>query len=149
MPKLAEIIEMFEQFGFHEEHVRRALAQGKSAFNAFEGLKLTLQFRWGELCQELSVEQQKVLRPIYDRLQGITMKSRITQADKDHKERVRTAEVSDRMQDWLEGHQRRNVREVVGKTREILREEKRKGNLDAAGERRARAMGIFDEDEEI
>ena len=75
---LNEVISMFEQFGFHEQHVRRALAAGDSAFNAFEGLKMTLQLQWGDMCQELSVDRQKELRPIYDRLMKISMKSRTT-----------------------------------------------------------------------
>jgi hypothetical protein len=78
--KLRDIIEMLELFGFEEAYVRRSLSAGDSAFNAFEALKTSLQLRWGDMCQELSVDEQKRLRPIYDRLMGITMKSRRTAA---------------------------------------------------------------------
>jgi hypothetical protein len=72
MPKLAEIIEMFEQLGLPETYVRQALARGDSAFNAFEGLKMSLQVAW----EDLPEEQRELLQPIYDRLMRITMKSR-------------------------------------------------------------------------
>ncbi|NIT77289.1 MAG: hypothetical protein GWN58_22820 [Anaerolineae bacterium] len=81
MPKLSEVIAMFEQFGMPEEYVRRAMAVGESAFNAFEGLKSCLQLRWAELCQELSAERQAELKPIYDRLMKISMKSRTMSDD--------------------------------------------------------------------
>lgn len=83
--KLVEIIQMLSQFGFNEVYVRRALAGGDSAHNAFEGVKSALQIRWGEMCQEISAEAQRGLRPVYDRLMNITMRSRRTSAD-DHAE---------------------------------------------------------------
>jgi hypothetical protein len=83
MPKLAEIITMFEKFGMPEEYVRQAMAAGDSAFNAFEGLKNCLLLRWQELCQTLSVDKQAELRPVYDRLQNITMKSRTLSEDQE------------------------------------------------------------------
>lgn len=97
MPKLAEIIEMFEQFGFQEAHIRRALALGDSAFNAFEGLKSCLQLKWGEMCQEISADQQKELRPVYDRLMNITMKSRKLALSEDEQE------ILDKMDQIVEG----------------------------------------------
>jgi hypothetical protein len=59
-------------------HVRRALAGGA---NGFEGLKVTLELRWGEMNQELGIEQLDELRPIYDQLQGLKLKSTRTTAD--------------------------------------------------------------------
>jgi hypothetical protein len=96
MPKLAEVIEMFEKFGMPEEYVRRAMAVGESAFNAFEGLKSCLQLRWAELCQELSAERQAELKPLYDRLMKTSMKSRKTQAD------VASTEEDQRVMDQIE-----------------------------------------------
>lgn len=78
--KLPEILELLKPFGFAPEYVRYALAGGDSAHNAFERIKTSLQIRWGEMCQELSVEKQKELRPPYERLMSITMKSRTTKA---------------------------------------------------------------------
>jgi hypothetical protein len=83
MPKLPEIIEMFERFGMPEAYVRQAMAVGESAHNAFEGLKTCLQLRWAELCQTLSAESQADLRPVYDRLMKITMKSRTLSKDQE------------------------------------------------------------------
>lgn len=147
--KLAEVIEALEQFGFGEGYVRQALAAGDSAFNAFEGLKMLLQYRWREMCQELSAERQKELRPIYDKLQGLVMKSRMTPADKERQERASSARIADRLQDHLEVSRRRNMREFTRMVRDGLRKDKREGKLDAAGEARARALGFFDADEEI
>lgn len=83
MPKLDEVLDMFERFGMPREYVRRAMAVGESAFNAFEGLKSCLQLRWGELCQEISADQQAELKPIYDRLMKISMKSRTFSKDQE------------------------------------------------------------------
>lgn len=78
--KLNEVIALFKLFGFTEEYVRTALAAGDTASEAFERLKTVLQLRWFEVCQESSVAKQKELRPSYDRLMAISMKSRTTES---------------------------------------------------------------------
>jgi hypothetical protein len=88
--KLAEMIKMFEQFGFHEAHVRAALAAGDSVFNAFEGLKFTLQIRWDEMNQTESVDKLKELKPVYDKIMGMKLKSATKQSDV-RKERAKQA----------------------------------------------------------
>ncbi len=123
MPKLDEVLDMFEKFGMPREYVTRAMAVGESAFNAFEGLKSCLQLRWGELCQELSAESQAELKPVYDRLMGISMKSRTLSKDqeilntmdgmKDQIERVKpwALVLKDMLEysgDWTFGQQIRN-----------------------------------------
>lgn len=149
MPALSEVIEMLSQFGFQEEHVRQALARGNSAFNAFEGLKLILTTRWAEMCQELSVERQRELRPIYDRLQAITMTARVTEAQKQVHEQRRVNNLFDDFMDRAAEHKMRVGRQFFETVREELRKSKRAGKLGADGERRAREAGIFGEDEEI
>jgi hypothetical protein len=148
MASLPEIITLFELFGFNEQHVRQALAAGDSAFNAFEGLKTTLQLRWGEMCQELSVDKQKELRPVYDRLMGITMKSRKTKKSEAKKEQRSVRNIFDDLSRTMDERKRRRGEEFTSQVRENLRRAKRAGKLDAEGERRARATGLFTEDEE-
>jgi hypothetical protein len=149
MASLPEIITLFELFGFNEQHVRQALAAGDSAFNAFEGLKTTLQLRWGEMCQELSVDKQKELRPVYDRLMGITMKSRKTKKSEAKKEQRTVRNIFDDLGLRMDEVKAQRGREVLSQTREHLRRAKKAGDLDAAGEARARANGLFGPDEEI
>jgi O6-methylguanine-DNA--protein-cysteine methyltransferase len=79
--KLAEMIKLFEQFGFHEAHVRAALARGDSVSNAFEGLKATLMIRWDEMNQTESVDKLKELRSTYDRIMGMKLKSATKESD--------------------------------------------------------------------
>ena len=149
MASLPEIITLFGLFGFHEQHVRQALGAGDSAFNAFEGLKLTLKLRWADLCQELSVERQKELRPVYDRLMGITMKSRTTRKSEAKKEARKVVNIFDDLSRHADEQKEKRKMEVISQTREHLRRAKRAGKLDAAGEARAKASGIFTQDEEI
>ena len=70
-------------------------------------------------------------------------------ADRRREERVRTSRAANRTADLLDLHRRDNLRRVTGLTREAVRGMKREGRLDAAGEARARASGLFGEDEEI
>lgn len=149
MASLPEIITLFGLFGFHEQHVRRALAGGDSAFNAFEGLKLTLQLRWADMCQELSVDKQKELRPVYDRLMGIKMTGRTTKKSEACKEARKVVNIFDDLTRTMDEQKAKRTTEVLSQTREHLRRAKRAGKLDAAGEARARASGFFTADEEI
>jgi hypothetical protein len=110
--KLQEIIEMLGRFGFEETYVRRALAAGDSAHNAFEQVKTALQIRWGEMCQELSVEQCTELRPIYDRLMGITMKARRTSADERAEAKSRVDDIFATMKAEREKRKDQNLRQV-------------------------------------
>lgn len=103
--KLVEIIEMLKPFGFTEGHVRRALATQGSAAEAFERIKTALQIRWRVMCQELSAERCAELRPIYDRLMSLTMKSRVTKAEVDQK-------VSDVFADMAKNKVGQNLREA-------------------------------------
>lgn len=77
MPKLDEVLDMFEKFGMPRDYVRQAMAVGESAFNAFEGLKSVLLLQW----EEMPVSQQQELKPTYDRLMRISMKSRTMSED--------------------------------------------------------------------
>ena len=79
MPKLQEIIDLFETMGFSEARVREALAAGDSGFNAFEALKIELEIHW----ETLNFERQAALAEIYARLQNISMTSRTLEENAD------------------------------------------------------------------
>lgn len=116
--KLEEILTMFRRFGFSDEYVRRSLAQGDSAHNAFEQLKTVLQLRWGDMCQELSAEQQKELRPVYDRLMAIRMTKRTTAAEQRQEAHRRVDGIFNQMKDEIQKRRDRNLREVFDLTLE-------------------------------
>jgi len=142
---LVEIIEMFKLFGFHEKHLRAAMAGGNSAFNAFEGLKLTLQIRWGEMCQELSVTKQKELRPTYDRLMKITMKSRTTKADQAEQEQVNKARGYQKLKMRMAAQSESRKRDFFGMVRDKVKD--RVGEMTPEAKANARAMGFLDEED--
>lgn len=79
--KLDEMVKLFEKFGFHEAHVRAALAQGDSVFNAFEGLKTTLMLRWDEMNQTEGMDKLRELKPLYEKIMGMKLKSATKQSD--------------------------------------------------------------------
>ena len=147
--KLQQVLDMFTVFGFDREQIRVAMAQGDSAFNAYEGIKFQLQLRWEEMQAELSRAQLGELRQVYDTLQGIKMKSRTTLASKQRSENFKTSILADRMRNRMEQRAQQNLTSVMEMTREQLRQAKQRGELDAAGEARARAAGFFGPDEEI
>jgi hypothetical protein len=149
MPNMKEILAMFSEFGFEEAAIRHQLAQGSSAFNAFEGLKLQLEDRWGVMCQETSAARQQELKPIYDRLQAITMKSRTTRADKQKVDRERLRRIAATVGRRMEERKVRNGELFFDAVRDRLRQAKRDGRLSPSAEARAKATGIFEEDEEI
>jgi hypothetical protein len=137
--KLQEIIEMLAEFGFEEAYVRRALAAGDSAFNAFEAVKTSLQLRWGDMCQELSVDEQKRLRPIYDRLMGITMKARTTKAGQRAEAKAKVRNIFHEM--FEEGKKRRqqDLNEVFDLAAEYtVREQERKARKAAEKKKKAK-----------
>lgn len=145
--KLQEIIEMFGQFGYEEPYIRQVLAQGDSAFNAFEALKTSLQLKWGDMCQELSVDRQKELKPIYERLMKIHMKSRTTAAQKKAETKAKVRHSADSFLEQIEARRRKNVRDVVSMTRDILLKDKAAGKLTPEAEARAKRSGMMLEDD--
>ena len=99
--KLDEVIGLFKRFGFEEGHVRTALAMGDSVHNAFEGLKIVLEVRWNEMNQTEGMETLKELKPIYEKIMGLKLKS-ATKASDVAKERAEAAVNSAiKMEDWL------------------------------------------------
>lgn len=142
MPKLAEIISMFERFGFTEAEVRKALASGDSAHNAFESLKVMLDLRWSDLNMEASPETLAELKPLYHRIQGITMTARKTKAAADA-ERLRKTKAA--LGDILLEHDRRkeeNVETFMKTVGKALQKKKERGELTKEAEERIRKMGF-------
>lgn len=89
--KLAELIKLFDRFGFTEQHVRSRLGAGDSAHNAFEVLKTELQIRWGVINMEQSPAAVAELQPDYDRIMALNMKSRVTAVDQRKRDKSRRA----------------------------------------------------------
>ena len=130
--KLTEIIEMLGRFGFEEIYVRRALVRGDSVHNAFEGMKTALQLRWGEMCQELSVERQKTLRPVYDRLMSIKMTARQTPADDRAEAKSKIDGIFEEMKRSMQQQREQNLREVFDLTAEYARRQEETDKRKAA-----------------
>ena len=140
MPKLQEVIEMFEEFGFSESEVRQSLGAGDSAHNAFEGLKLRLELRWADMNQELGTERLKALKPIYTKLMGLKMTGRKTKKEQAAKRKAKARILAEDYMDRLEERKRKNVEHFM----EILGENLNAGDLDDAAKERVRAMGFGD-----
>jgi hypothetical protein len=127
--KLGEVVRLFEQFGFHEAHVRDALAAGDSVFNAFEGLKTTLMLHWDEMNQTEPIDKLKELKPVYDRIMGLSLKSATKQSDV-AKERARAAvDAADDAMRKTDFHTRKNMAMFMDTLRTRL-EEARKEDPD-------------------
>lgn len=107
-----KVITMFIRFGFNEQYVRRALAAGDSAEAAYEALERALQIRWGEMCQELSAQDQQELRPLYDRLMCIRMTSRHTNADRRAEAQSRVESMFRNMEREAEQRKAQGLREA-------------------------------------
>lgn len=149
MATLTEVIEMFGEFGFTEREVRTALGAGDNAHNAFEGLKLQLEIKWGEINVERGMETIEKLAPIRDRLLKIKMKSRKTKkaAKAEKKQKVHRA-----MDNLFATTERSNQRKrglfAESLAAEVERMHKA-GELDEAAKQRFRNLGlghIFEED---
>lgn len=107
--KLNEIIKLFEHFGFASGNVKDCLSRGDSAFNAFEGLKTKLQFKWDTMNQELSSEKLIELKPIYDRIMKITLKSAKRQSDVDQEYNVKRTDFIKSAKEMLEDRKERRL----------------------------------------
>jgi hypothetical protein len=109
MMKLGEVIELFGMFGFESEHVRAALGMGDSVHNAFEGLKIVLEMRWNEMNQTESMETLRRLKPAYDKIMGLKLKS-ATKASDVARERAEAAVNSARkLEDQMKQRERTNL----------------------------------------
>lgn len=113
--KLAEIVELFAKFGFHEERIRAALGMGEDPFSAFEGLKALLTMRWGEMNQTESIDKLKELRPIYAQLQRIKLTSVRTQRDVERENEERTNTITENLEDRMRERRRRRLRSFMDK----------------------------------
>jgi hypothetical protein len=108
--QLSELVRLMSYFGYSEEEVKRRLAHGDSPHNAWEGLKLELQIKWNEANQELGVERLAELKPIYERLQGLTLKSAKKQSEVDAENRERINRIVEQTQERMEERKERNLR---------------------------------------
>lgn len=142
MPKLNEVLEMFEKFGFSEREVKRGLGAGDSAHNAFEGLKCELMLKWSDMNQELGMEELKELKPVYQTLMGLKMTGRKTSSDV---KKVRKAKAKVRAHSILDVMEQQKVKRTES-FMEMLGEEFRKkdaqGKLDDETKKRIEAMGL-------
>ena len=57
--------------------------------------------------------------------------------------------IADRMKDRLDDHRKQNLAQVTHEVRSQIRKMKQTEGMSPEAERRARAMGLFDDDEEI
>lgn len=140
MPKLQEVIEMFGEFGFSAEEVRRVLGTGDSAHNAFEGLKTLLQLKWADMNQELGTDRLKALKPIYEKLMGLKITGRKTKRDVKAKRKATAKRMAEDMMDRLEARKQRNMEHFM----EALGSELNAKDLDEDAKARVRAMGLGD-----
>lgn len=144
MPKLAEVIEMFEMFGFSAREVKKWLGAGASAHNAYEGLKILLELRWADMNQELGIDTLRELKPVYEALMALKMTGRKTKKDVKKKRKVaahvRARDVMRRM----EQRKQENVEHFMDCLSGNFREMEEKGKLDDATKERIRALGLGD-----
>lgn len=136
--KLAEVIEMFTLFGFTGSEVRYCLSSGDSAHNAFESLKIQLEMRWADINMSESPDKVKRLKPTYERLMGMTMKSRTTKADVEAKKKEKAKKLARDMMASVERQKQRNVEAFM----ETLGEKLNEKPLDDAAKARIRAAGL-------
>jgi hypothetical protein len=142
MPKLTEVIEMFGEFGFSESEVRRSLAAGDSAHNAFEGLKILLELRWADMNQELSMDRLKDLKPKYQVLMSLKMTARKTTTQKRAQQKNEVKNLTEKLLDRMSERKKENVEAFVGVLAEKFRKMEKAGALDDAAKSRIRSMGL-------
>ena len=142
--KLKEVIEDFREFGFTESEVRKALGAGDSSFNAYEGLKILLELKWADMNQEMPADLLVDLKPVYDRLMGLKMKSRTTVASKKKERRARAQASARIVQRMMKDRKQENLAKFIEYTEEELEKQLKDKSPEEIAEIRARMGQIAD-----
>ena len=120
------------------------LGAGDSSFNAYEGLKILLELKWADMNQEMPADLLADLKPVYDRLMSLRMKSRTTVASQRMERRARARASARIVEKMMKERKRENLAKFIEYTEEELEKELKGKSPEEIAEIRARMGQIAD-----